>query len=110
MPTMKDWIKEQASGEAVEAIVFVEAAAYSWKTKGLTAFPRLKTVMTWQEALPFMEYEFQPGYGGLTCHCFIAWTASWVIKSDDYDGWQRPVRYPRSPAVYLRNVTEDFFG
>lgn len=100
MSTLKEWIEEMAGGEPVEAVVIGEMGWGSYgadKVRGYNDQPR-NTVIPWDEAVPFISYEFINGFGAPGCNAVVAWTRSWVIFVSQYDGSTEPERIPRNPT------------
>ena len=106
MVTLKDWITEEADGEPVEAVVIGEMGWGSYgsdRVPGYAEQPRGK-VLSWDEALPWIEYDFDTGYGAPSCNAITAWTKSWVIAISQYDGATCPFRMPRNPIDHMPDM------
>ena len=92
MPTLRDWVEEEAGGEHIEAVVIGLRYGYGpidWED------PTRGKVLTWRKAGPILEsYDFP----GSLCDPIYAWTKSWVIAVSQYDGDETPFRIPRNPA------------
>lgn len=98
--TLRSWIEEMAGGEPVEAVVIGEMGwgdFHSEIVPGYAEQPRGR-VLSWEEALPWISYEFHDGYGAPQCNAIWAWTASWTISVSQYDGSTSPFRIPRNPV------------
>lgn len=101
MANLIEWIVEEARGEEIEAVVIGEMGwgdynsenvpGYSDQTKG--------EVITWEEAQKFLNYEFDSGYGAPKCNAIYAWTKSWIIAIEQYDGSVSPFSIPRNPIA-----------
>lgn len=54
-------------------------------------------LMTWDEARPYLDYEYDNGYGGQDCHSVHIWTPARIIYVQEYDGatWLNSI--PRNP-------------
>lgn len=57
--------------------------------------------VSWAEAFPVLNYEYDDGYGGQDCHDIIAWTATKVLYVHEYDGSTSVQSVPRNPAPFL---------
>lgn len=64
------------------------------------------TVLTWAEGRPWLDEEYDSGYGGADCRAFHAYTKNWVIFVGEYDGATSLDRIPRNPTA----GTEPYFG
>jgi hypothetical protein len=95
--TLRDWILTEADGEAIEAVVMGWGDYNSEAIPDYADCPRGK-VLTWDEALPWLEYEFDSGYGAPSCQAIYAYTKTWVIAISQYDGSTAPFRIPRNPT------------
>ena len=93
---LKDWIIEEADGGVVEAVVIGEA-----KNTGIPGYglQPLGKVLTWLEAIRWIDYWFDSGYGSIArCNAIYAWTKSKVIFVHEYDGSTRIRSVPRNPC------------
>lgn len=100
MANLKGWILKAANGEAVEGVVIGEMGWGSYGSDGVPNYaqqPRNR-VLTWQEALPWIDYEFEAGYGAPGCNAVYAWTASRVLFVSQYDGSTCINSVPRNPG------------
>lgn len=80
-------------GETIEAVVLGD------DERGYREHPKLSLeVLTWEQARPLLDYDYDPGYGGQDCHSFYAWTQTRVIFVHEYDGATAPHWVPRHPA------------
>lgn len=100
MANLKDWILKEAKGEAVEAVVIGEMG---WGDYGSDSVPNYAQqprgkVLAWEEALPWIDYEFDCGYGAPSCNAIHAWTASKVLFVSQYDGATCINSVPRNPS------------
>jgi|HubBroStandDraft_6_1064221.scaffolds.fasta_scaffold859396_2 hypothetical protein len=99
MTKLIDWILEEAKGEPILAIVFGEIAKYRRKSCPHipSSYPE-KKILTWEEAIPWIQYEFSDGYGSEDCFPLFAWTENKVIAISCYDGSTSPFSIPRNPC------------
>jgi len=98
--TLKAWIEIMADGEPVEAVVIGEmggGGSGSENVSGYAEQPRGQ-VLSWEQAIPWISYEFDDGYGAPGCNAIWAWTPSWTIGISNYDGSTSPFRIPRNPT------------
>jgi hypothetical protein len=99
MPTLKKWIEQERNGEEIIAIVF--GKNHSWwdedEEKSKLQIPYGK-VLSYEEAEPFLNYEFDNGYGGEECHPIFAWTATRIFLIKCYDGATALEAIPRHPC------------
>jgi hypothetical protein len=96
-PNMRRWIEHAAAGEVIEAIVVGE------ESSGNGAKPQIRkgALLSWAEAAPLLDYEFDDGFGGADCHPVIAWTANRIIQIHEYDGSTSISWIPRHPLAHL---------
>lgn len=99
--TLENWILSVANGEEIEAIVIGEMGwgrdYTSEKVPGYNNHPRDK-VLKWSEAVEYLKYEFDCGFGAPGCEAIYAWTKSWVIFISQYDGATGVCSIPRNPC------------
>jgi hypothetical protein len=105
MSNFKEDILE-AAGEPIEAIVI---GAFGWDGYEEHVPPRVPdekkgVVLSWDEAAPMLNYEYDTGFGTPECHAIEAYTASRVIIVSTYDGstsltwvWRNPT--PGNPSM-----------
>lgn len=61
-------------------------------------------ILTWEEALPELEKEFDSGYGLAGCPAIYAYTKTWVIFVSEYDGSTMINRIPRNPTANINPI------
>src|ERR1700720_5053480 len=103
MANLVQWIEEAAGDEPIEAVVIGEMG---WGDYGSDDVPRYAEqprgkILTWPDAKPFLDYEFQEGFGAPGCNAICAWTASKVIGVAMYDGSTWPYSMPRDPVDHM---------
>ena len=110
MANLSKWILEQASSEAIEAVIIGDCPGWiddvdgSWY--GMSEPPKIPNyaqqpkgeLLTWEQALPWIDYEFDDGHGLVRCNAVVAWTASKVISVYQYDGSVHSYCLPRNPV------------
>lgn len=101
MANIAEWIEEAANGEAIEAVVIGTHYRDIFKEPGEKPFNEapLNTLLTWEEAKPFLSYEFDNGFGGADCHPVYAWTKTRIIVISEYDGATGEATFPRNPIA-----------
>lgn len=100
MANLKSWLLEDAGEEEIEAVVIGEMGWGEYGSEAVSVYntqPRGK-VLTWEEAAPLLNYEFDSGYGAPGCNAVYAWTKSWIIGVSQYDGATGTFRLPRNPV------------
>lgn len=55
-------------------------------------------VLSWAEARPILDYEYDNGFGGAECHAVYAWTETQVLLIHEYDGATDVGWLPRHPT------------
>ncbi len=106
MRNLLKWVEGAAEGEPVEAVVIGEMG---WGDYGKEHVPHYDPtvfgkVLPWAEAQPYLDYDFDSGYGAPGCQAIYAWTKSWVIFISQYDGSTRCNRIPRNPVDCIPNM------
>jgi hypothetical protein len=96
MANFKDDLLEVAAGEAIEAIV-LGGGGWGQQLKAWGDYP-VGSVMTWAEALPYVDREYDNGYGSPKCPSTYAWTESRVLFVVQYDGATDVHSLPRNPV------------
>lgn len=92
MTTLFDWLCEAADGEEIEFITLGKRPYDStWPPYPIGKLLSLK------EALPFIQIEFDDGFGSQGNPPMHAWTKSWVIGTSAYDGSTSWFKIPRNP-------------
>ena len=106
MAILKQWIEEEAKGEPIEGVVIGEMG---WGGFGSEKVPMYKecpknVLLAWEEAVPFISYEFDDGFGAPECQAVTAWTRSKVISVSQYDGSTSVYSLPRHPIDHEPNM------
>ena len=101
MANLVKWIEDEAGDEQIEAIVIGRMGwsddYASGRVPNYEYMPKGK-VLSWEEAKPFLDYEFNSGYGAPECNSIWAWTETKVIAIGQYDGATWPYSLPRNPV------------
>lgn len=99
--TLRDEILEVARGEPIIGICIKPYQRHArWDSSSGDDQP----VRQWEDVAPWLGYTYDHGYGGVSCHSFIAWTESRVIFVSQYDGSSWVDSMPRNPTptqVYM---------
>lgn len=101
MTTLRKWFEgfESQTGETPEAIVFGFADYREYLADEWPSMP--EGVVPWAEVpTAVLDREFDDGYGGNDSPNLCAWSPSWVIFSDDYDGAESLCWAPRNPTAH----------
>lgn len=70
-----------------------------YNSEGIPDFkaqPR-NTVISWDEARPWLEYTYSSGYGAPECNAIYIWTSGHVYFVSQYDGATSLCEVPRNP-------------
>jgi hypothetical protein len=103
-------IEKAADGEPIEAIRIgsfgwaynePDEEAYGWDRSERTAIPPEKknVLLSWEEARPMLDYEYDSGFGASDCHNITAWTPSRVLYVHEYDGSTQVLWLERHPVA-----------
>lgn len=104
MANLKEWILRCTKDEKIEAVVI---GNMGWEDYGLEDIPKFaqnkdnwNKVLTWKEAMPLLDYEFDSGYGAPGCQAITVWTPSRVVFVSQYDGATGLNYVPRHPVAH----------
>lgn len=89
--TLREWFDsfQEAVGEPVEFVVLGESG---WDGYAVDV------AMPWEEVpSEVLDRSFDCGFGGSASPNVCAWSESWVMFSDVYDGFETACWVPRSP-------------
>jgi len=104
MSNIAQWIETLAEGEKVQAVCIGTHCQDKWgwgdDQEPFNSAP-IGVVLSWDQARPFLEYEFDSGYGGADCHPVVAWTTSKIITISEYNGSTRAISAPRHPIDFV---------
>ena len=89
----KDDILQEADGAPIEAIVVSSKRGELWGDL------ETRPVLSWEKALPMIDYEYDSGFGREDCHGIYAWTDSRVLFVHEYDGSTQVNSVPRNPTT-----------
>jgi hypothetical protein len=99
MGNIAKWIKEISDGEDIEAVVIGKHDRNSLRDEYPFNAAPIGVVLSWEDAEPFLSYEYDSGIGGEDCHPVFAWTATKIITITEYDGATGPAWFPRHPIA-----------
>ena len=95
-------ILEVAGDEVIEAIVIGNMGWGDYNSEGKPNYQEIiGKVLSWQEALQYLDYEYNDGFGAPDCHAVTAWTANKVIFVWQYDGSTGVTSVPRNPIAHM---------
>ena len=93
MRNLKQWILDAAQGEDIEYIVIGEM----YHERDNEKIP-INTILAWNDAEKYIDYDFDSGYGMTGCHPIYAWTKNYIIVIQEYDGSTCCSAVPRHPV------------
>ena len=98
MATLREWIEKYTDGEPIEAVML---GAFGWdgfeQPAGLVLDGVKGKVLSLEEAIPYISYEFDDGFGIPECSAIVAYTKTWIISVSQYEGSTSPFRIARNP-------------
>ena len=99
MANFKNDILKVADDQDIEAIVI---GNMGWEYYGYEDKPTwiMDKLLSWKEAEPCLDYEYDDTYGAPDCQAITAWTKDYVLFVSQYDGSTRVERIPRNPIAY----------
>lgn len=94
------------AGERIEAIVIGEhdRDPNRYNDEPARYADMLNRVLTWEEAAPILDEEYDDGYGSADCFPFYAWTNTHIYFVREYDGSTQIGAIPRNP----QDIEPDF--
>lgn len=103
MNNFKNDILKVAGDEPIESIVIGEMG---WNTGynsgGKPAWSDvIGKILTWEKAMPYLDYEYSDDYGAPDCQAIAAWTKTRVLFVSQYDGSTSIESIYRNPTEYL---------
>jgi len=90
------WLEKAVGDEMIEGVVIGESRSYEKRSE-----PPLGRLLTWADAKPHLDYQFDDGFGGADCHPITAWTATRVFFVHEYDGATSIAWVPRHPVEHV---------
>ena len=100
MPNFKQDILRVAGDEPIEFIVIGDMGWEDYKNKPL--YQKVKgKLLPWKEAIPYIDYEYNTGYGAPDCQAITAWTTNKVIFIWQYDGMTGVTSISRNPVPHM---------
>ena len=100
MANFKEFIERHAEGKPILGVVLSvhDDDKYRYDPdEPRTSNAPINTFMVWEEALAYIDYEFDEGFGSPDCHAYVAWTEDRVLFNTEYDGAISPMWAPRNP-------------
>jgi hypothetical protein len=101
MTTLREWFDgfAVATGETPSHVVFGPGDAWPWDDDPWPAVPGL--LVEWGDVSDaVLDREFRSHFGMCESPNLCAWSESWVIVSDDYDGAESLLWVPRHPMAH----------
>lgn len=102
--TFADEIESVANGEPILIVIggfgwgdITNTEGYGEESHPVVPLDKRGVVLPWSEARPYLDYEYDRGYGAPDCHAITAWTPSLVIWVTQYDGSTGLTTAPRHP-------------
>ncbi len=87
----------EAAAGAETILAAVLSAPYDFRYSD-TPPAYVGTVLSWVDARPILDYDYNSGFGGADCHAAYAWTETRVLFVHEYDGATGIQWVPRNPA------------
>jgi hypothetical protein len=90
-----EWVESVLNEEIIEAVAIGKPYSLDWDTPTPDYVGKL---LSWEEARPILDYEFDSGYGTASCHPIYVWTPTRIICIHEYDGSTSLRILPRHPT------------
>lgn len=99
-------ILDAVNGEAIEYIVI---GVMGWGDHGSEAIPGYSNIpkgelLTWNEAVNYLDFDYDNGFGVPGCMSIFAWTESRVLFVDQYNGATSVCTIPRNPIDVMPQI------
>jgi len=98
--SFKQDILDAAKGEKIVGVVIGEMGWGDYYKEIVPMYdqqPKGK-LLSWEEAAPLLDYEYDTGYGAPECNAIYVWTESRVLFVTQYDGATCIDYVPRNPV------------
>lgn len=101
MTTFAQEIIEFVGSEPILAIaVGPERSGGGWWKNSKPDHQLGSAPVSWEQAFPVLNYEYDAGYGGQDCHDIWVWTATRIISVHEYDGSTCLISVARNPENF----------
>lgn len=97
-------IEKAADGPIVAAVIHADQGHVDYSYDPIRKHdPRFvppgltRTVLTWEQARPLLDYPYDNGFGVQDCHDVHVWTDERVVYVHEYDGATELEWLPRNP-------------
>ena len=98
-------ILNKTNGEMIEGIVIGEMGWVDYNDKGKPEYKKsIGKLLSWEEAIPILDYEYNNGFGAPDCQAITAWTKNRVIFVSEYDGSTTICHIPRNPVAHMPDM------
>ena len=105
MSNFKQDILKVAGDEPIEFIVIGGMEWGDYHSEKRPPYQEIKgKLLSWEEAIPYIDYEYNTGYGSLDCQAITAWTANKVIFVWQFDGMTEVAFIPRNPVPHMPSM------
>lgn len=103
MTTLYQWLESETEGASIEAIVFGEMGWHGYNEEAFAIpgpIPK-GVLLTLEQAMPWLNIEFDAGFGSPGCPAMYAWTSRRVYFVTQYDGATSLDWVPRDPTATI---------
>lgn len=97
--TFANEIEEVVTGEIIAVVIGEKGWSGYGDEHGLSDEHKGK-VLTWLEARPLLDYDYDKGYGAPDCHAVAVYTEDEVIMAYQYDGATGLFTVKRNPVPH----------
>jgi hypothetical protein len=92
------WIEHELNGEPIEGVVIGEKG---WSFFDSPRSDYVGKLLTWEQAKPILDYNFDSDFGSPGCHAIYLWTPTRVVCIHEYDGSTSLRILPRHPIAII---------
>lgn len=99
MANLVEWITEIIGDEIIESVVIGDKGWGGFESHTIPQYESQirNKVLSWEQAKPMLDYEFDSGFGSPGCNAVTVWTPTRVLFVSQYDGATSLESVPRNP-------------
>lgn len=99
MANLVKWLEKAVDPTQIQAVVIGEMGWGKYKSDLVPTWKKQERgkVLSWDEARPLLDYEFDDGCGAPGCNAVYVWTPNTIFFVSQYDGSTKLAAVPRHP-------------
>lgn len=99
MENFKQDLLDAVGNDTIECIIIIDGEIYRDPRRTIPVELTRKPLAP-EIALQFLDYNYDPGFGGVDCHDVLVYTADRVLYIHEYDGSTEFRSVPRNPTSW----------